>query len=349
MDAVLNEAARSTGLELDRVCDGCDGGMLGGLTQMPPPPLERARHTRFDQQQMLDEPLSSRADGVPDCSPGQAPPLDRSRDTPRQQTAAAGSQTLLVGLPLAGQDSSADVRTQPPATDESCGAGGVAMDGAQPSQAEIRLPGSLQCQSMGSPCHSDGGELGILTQRPQRSPADSPRHTPREEWLQDSSPCREPQQESPDCSSREDLAESGPQHPPQGDWSQECHVNSRHVPQQSSLHKSLPKASAAKPQISPVQLPPAEQPHDSCAAADALQADGAAPAPARSSSPGQITISSSLDETGPQGSSSCNAGAAQTRTGLTIRQNWSIMQVHDLVGCHTWPTTIAVSNGDGAH
>ena len=68
MDAVLNEAADGAGLRLDRVCDGGAGGVLGGLTQEPPPAAGESPRLRAPADGSMLARWSEESPGGAGCS-----------------------------------------------------------------------------------------------------------------------------------------------------------------------------------------------------------------------------------------------------------------------------------------
>lgn len=311
VDAVLNMAARSTGLELDRVCDGSTGGMLGGLTQMPPPPLE-LRHHAESPERMPDEALCGDAGGVLGRESPALPMEDVYRSSQQEQPTADEPQSQTEVLPRAGDEPDAYLYGQPPVAGSAQDAGIVTTDVALQSQVRACIPSSSQSQPMGSPTHSNTGGVGILTQKARPSPANSPRHTPRAEWSQDEGLSGTAERDDLGLSSREEVAQSSPRHTPRTEWTQDSEASLGEVPQQYSVRRSLLRKRAARTLTRAEQLPPPEQPRDCCGTRDVVTAHDAASARTGSSSPEYMTVSSSSEEATLEARSSPIAGAAYT-------------------------------------
>ena len=158
MDAVLNEAARSTGLELDRVCDG-SLGMLGGLTQMLPP-LEQHHHSGFTQEGPA-EVLTHDDDGA------------AAECIPKEPSSGGGGCT-------SQQERPSDV----PSSSDCEGHGVLTQDPPQSPLASSRDSAKKEQSQHDSPGH-DVQQASVAPSSDQDATQDSPRHTPREEWTQD--------------------------------------------------------------------------------------------------------------------------------------------------------------------
>ena len=158
VDAVLNEAARSTGLELDRVCDG-SLGMLGGLTQMPPP-LEQHHHSAFTDE-VPDKVVTNDDDGEAGACTQQAP--------------SSG------GVGFASQP---DQQSDSPCSSDCEGPGVLTQKPPQPPADSPRSPARKEQSQHDSPSH-DVRQASIAPSPDEDATQDSPRHTPREEWTQE--------------------------------------------------------------------------------------------------------------------------------------------------------------------
>ena len=156
VDAVLNEAARSTGLELDRVCDGSVGGMLGGLTQMPPS-LEQHYRTPFEVE-APDEVVI----GDEDCTAAGR----------KHQAPSPGG----VGRPSQQERLSGSPRSSGCADHNS-----LPEDPPQSPADSLRHPQMQERSEHGSPSCSVRQATVAASLAGDVAEA-SPRHTPREEW-----------------------------------------------------------------------------------------------------------------------------------------------------------------------
>ena len=224
VDAVLNEAARSTGLELDRVCDGSAGGMLGGLTQMPPPPPSRECHA-MSLAEMPNEVIHSDADGVLGHL-RQSPPVEIAHGSAQHEQATdADAQRPSQARPRARSDPGASLPAHLPAADSPSSTGKVMTEEPLLPPLGGCIPGSSQHQAAGSPSYSGCDGAGVLTQQQPESPVTSPRHTPREEWSEDHSAGETQQQESQGLSSRDDGVQSSPRHTPRTQGTQDRRVS----------------------------------------------------------------------------------------------------------------------------
>ena len=165
MDAVLNEAADGAGLHLDRVCDAAAGGVLGGLTQAPPPPAYHPRR-RFPAggsmlTQLTESPSKTGDSAMRGCLESEY--SDGSPGGDSEEHVVSDAVNVLPQAPPQG----------------SLGGGGI--DGAnqlqcEPSKACIIDEGKphtlTQVLAPDSPSCT-GGEPNILTQMPAEETADS--------------------------------------------------------------------------------------------------------------------------------------------------------------------------------
>ena len=167
VDAVLNEAAQSTGLELDRVCDGSAGGMLGGLTQMPPSPM-LLRHAPF-MDKSLQAAVTNDDEAVisDDDDDGAAAEFEQQAPTPGG-VCCMGQRDRHSGSPCSSGGGCADTSAQDPPH--------FTADSPRHSPRAERSQNISSSRSRRQAGAGASMEEDIT----------SPRHTPREEWSQGS-------------------------------------------------------------------------------------------------------------------------------------------------------------------
>jgi len=226
VDAVLNEAARSTGLELDRVCDG-SLGMLGCLTQMPPP-LERHQDSAF----MAEVP--NEALGIAD---------DAAAARCEQEAPSSGA-----GVSCTSQQER-ELRAAAACIQQEPSSGGVSC----PSQPD---------RQSDSPCSSGCEGPGVLAHDPPTLPADIPSHALSEDRSQHESPGR---QASVDVSTDEDMTQDSPRHTPREEWTQDIisisstqEASPRQTVASDSLEQTSVELCSGPPQPEPVCAPAEE-------------------------------------------------------------------------------------------